>query len=101
MTISTRFFDMLRLLGRLWTDLPLLMRLLKAWKAGVYRGVSPRTFVALVGALLYLLSPVDLVPDFIPGIGFIDDAVVLALLLQSLGQDLAAFQMWEQQRSNR
>lgn len=101
MTISTRFFEMLRLLGRLWTDLPLLVRLLKAWKAGAYRGLSPRTFLALVGALLYLVSPVDLVPDFIPGVGFIDDAVVLALLLQSLGQDLAAFRMWEEHRHSR
>ncbi|MBM4127758.1 MAG: DUF1232 domain-containing protein, partial [Nitrospira sp.] len=48
--------------------------------------------------LLYLLSPVDLVPDFIPGIGILDDVVVLALLLQSLAQDLATFRAWEQNR---
>lgn len=101
MTVSTRFFEVLRVLGRLWTDLPLLRRLLTAWKAGVYRGLSPRTVLSLVGALLYLISPVDLIPDFIPGIGFIDDAVVLALLLQSLGHDLAAFRMWEEHRSKR
>jgi uncharacterized membrane protein YkvA (DUF1232 family) len=52
----------------------------------------------MAAALLYVLSPVDLVPDFIPGIGMIDDVVVLALLLQSLAQDLAAFRAWEQTR---
>ncbi len=98
MSVSTRFFEILRMLGRLWSDLPLLGRLLRAWKRGAYRGLSPRTVIALVGALLYLVSPVDLVPDFIPGIGFIDDAVVLALLLQTLAQDLAAFRVWEQSR---
>jgi len=52
----------------------------------------------LAAALLYLLSPVDLVLDFIPGVGLLDDVVVLALLLQSLAQDLAAFRAWEQNR---
>lgn len=98
MTISTRFFEMLRMIGRLWSDLPLLVRLLKAWKNGSYRGLSVRTLASLAAALLYVLSPVDLVPDFIPGIGMIDDVVVLALLLQSLAQDLAAFRAWEQTR---
>jgi uncharacterized membrane protein YkvA (DUF1232 family) len=98
MTISTRFFEMLRMIGRLWSDLPLLVRLLKAWKSGSYRGLSVRTLASMAAALLYVLSPVDLVPDFIPGIGMIDDVVVLALLLQSLAQDLAAFRAWEQTR---
>lgn len=96
MTVSTRFFELLRMIGRLWTDLPLLFRLLKAWKDGSYRGLSVRTVVSLVAALIYVLSPVDAVPDFIPGIGLIDDAAVLAFLLHSMAQDLAAFRAWEQ-----
>lgn len=98
MKISTRFFELLRMIGRLWTDLPLLFRLLKAWKNGSYRGLSVRTLASLVVALIYVLSPVDLIPDFIPGIGLIDDAAVLGLLLHSMAQDLAAFRLWEQNR---
>lgn len=95
---STRFLEILRMMSRLWSDLPLLGRLLQAWRRGSYRGLSGRTILSLAGALLYVVSPIDLLPDFIPGIGFIDDAVVLALLLQSLAQDLAAFRVWEQNR---
>lgn len=98
MKISTRFFELLRMIGRLWTDLPLLFRLLKAWKNGSYRGLSVRTLASLVVALIYVLSPVDLIPDFIPGVGLIDDAAVLGLLLHSMAQDLAAFRLWEQNR---
>ena len=98
MKISTRFFELLRMIGRLWTDLPLLFRLLKAWKDSSYRGLSVRTLAVLVAALIYVLSPVDLMPDFIPGIGLIDDAAVLAFLLHSMAQDLAAFRAWEQSR---
>ncbi|MDH4154617.1 MAG: YkvA family protein [Nitrospira sp.] len=98
MKISTRFFEMLQTIGHLWTDLPLLFRLLKAWKQGSYQGLSVRTLASIVVAILYLLSPVDAIPDFIPGIGLIDDAAILALLLHSLAQDLAAFHAWEQNR---
>lgn len=100
MKMSTRFFEMLRMIGRLRSDLPLLGRLLKAWKDGSYRGLSVRTLASLAGALLYVVSPVDLIPDFIPGVGFIDDAVVLALLLHSLAQDLVAFRIWEERHGN-
>lgn len=98
MKISTRFFELLRMISRLWTELPLLLRLLKAWKDGSYRGLSVRTLAFLIAALIYVLSPVDLLPDFIPGLGMIDDAAVLAFLLHSMAQDLAAFRVWEQSR---
>ncbi len=98
MKVSTRFFELLRMIGHFWTDLPLLFRLLKAWKDGSYRGLSARTLASLAAALIYILSPVDLMPDFIPGIGLIDDALVLAFLLHSMAQDLAVFRAWEQSR---
>ncbi|MBX3301735.1 MAG: DUF1232 domain-containing protein [Nitrospira sp.] len=98
--MSTRFLEILRMISRLWSDLPLLVRLLKAWKSGSYRGLSVRTIVSLAAALLYIVSPMDLLPDFIPGIGLIDDAAVLALLLHSVAQDLAAFRVWEQSRTS-
>ena len=38
--------------------------------------------VTAVLALLYVLSPIDLVSDFIPVLGWLDDGVVAVLLLQ-------------------
>lgn len=101
MRLSTRFFEILQTIGRLWTDFPLLIRLLRAWKHGAYRGLSVRTLAACAVSLLYVLSPVDVIPDFIPGIGLIDDAAVVTLLLHSLAEDLAAFRVWERNRSGR
>ncbi|MBX3305771.1 MAG: DUF1232 domain-containing protein [Nitrospira sp.] len=98
MKIFNRFFEMLRTIGHLWADLPLLIRLLNEWKRGSYRGLSVRTLASVAVGILYILSPVDAIPDFIPGIGLIDDAAILALLLHSLAQDLAAFREWEQNR---
>jgi len=98
MAVSTRFFEMLRMIGRLWYDLPLLVRLLRAWKKGSYPGLSMRTLATVATGILYVLSPMDLVPDFIPGVGLIDDVAVLALLLHMLAQDLTVFRAWEQTR---
>jgi len=64
---------------RLLPDLVRLIRRLAADKT-VPTGVRVR----LVLLLVYLVSPIDLVPDFIPVIGYADDAVVVALVLRSV-----------------
>ena len=96
MRVYERLWHLLRMVGRFWTDLPLLVRLLKAWRDGRYRGLSVQTLVAVVAALLYVVSPLDLLPDFIPWIGLFDDAVVLAWLLASLAKDMDRFRDREQ-----
>ena len=52
-----------------------------------------KAFVALVVG--YAFSPIDLIPDFIPGIGFIDDAAVIAFTITSIHKDLDKFREWE------
>ncbi|SLM49479.1 conserved protein of unknown function [Nitrospira japonica] len=81
--------------GAIWTDIQLLTRLLKAWMNGAYHGVSAQTLVAIVAALIYFINPFDAVPDFIPGLGYIDDAALIAWLLKSLAGDLDQFKNWE------
>jgi uncharacterized membrane protein YkvA (DUF1232 family) len=44
---------------------------------GKYKGVSKGTRALLAGGLAYLALPIDLVPDFIPVAGWLDDAAVL------------------------
>ncbi len=51
--------------------------------------------VSLLAALLYGASPIDLIPDIIPLIGWIDDAVIVPLLL------LLAFVQWRRVRKSR
>lgn len=61
----------------------LLPDLLRLFKRVATDGAVPRMVrVELVLLLCYLVSPIDLIPDFIPVIGFLDDAVVVAIMLR-------------------
>jgi uncharacterized membrane protein YkvA (DUF1232 family) len=62
--------------------LPDLLRLIRRLAAD--RAMAPGVRVRLVLLLAYLLSPIDLVPDFVPILGYADDAVIVALVLRSV-----------------
>jgi uncharacterized membrane protein YkvA (DUF1232 family) len=63
---------------------PDLVRLVRALLSDPATPRSAR--VALVALLAYLLSPIDLVPDFLPGIGSLDDLIVVAVVLRWTGR---------------
>ncbi|MDQ1491710.1 MAG: hypothetical protein QOD57_5159 [Actinomycetota bacterium] len=75
-------------------DLQTLLRMLHASGEGRYNQLSKKN-LALAGlGVLYLASPLDLIPDFLPG-GFTDDAAVIGFVLRKLRTELAAFENWE------
>jgi uncharacterized membrane protein YkvA (DUF1232 family) len=64
--------------------IPDLLRLVRALAAD---DATPRSArLALGGLLIYLVSPIDLVPDFLPGIGSLDDLIVAGLVLRWVGR---------------
>ena len=56
-----------------------MLRLIRAYYGREYRNVPLQNLVMIVGAIIYILNPFDLIPDWIAGLGFADDAVVLAV----------------------
>ena len=85
----------LGLLARLVQDLRLLIPLIKDYWKGTYRDVSVKSIVIFVVALAYIISPIDLIPDYIIGFGQIDDAVILGLSLYFLEKDLRKYKEWK------
>ncbi|MFO7777862.1 MAG: YkvA family protein [Nitriliruptoraceae bacterium] len=79
----------------LFADLAASWRLARAYLRGDYRAVRLRSVLAVLGGLLYFLSPVDLIPDVIALLGLTDDAIVLSLVFGVVRQELAGFRAWE------
>ena len=82
-------------LGRFISDLKLLFSIVKDYISGDYRAIPYWSVAAIVAALIYVLSPVDLIPDVIPGIGLVDDAMVVGACLAMVEQDLHAYRDWK------
>jgi len=62
--------------------LPAIIRTLR--RLAVDPVLPKRAKVALAAAVLYLVSPVDLIPDFIPVVGYLDDLIVAAILVDGI-----------------
>ncbi|MBD9481983.1 DUF1232 domain-containing protein [Pseudomonas sp. PDM14] len=86
-------------LGRLKGALQLLQGLCLAWWRGEYRAVSKQALLSVVAGLLYFLSPLDAVPDWLLGVGFLDDLAVLAWVVRTWRGELDAYQAWRAQRT--
>ncbi len=76
----------------------LLSRMLRAYTTGEYRAVPTKTLVSVVAALLYFVSPIDLIPDLLPMVGLTDDVALVLWLFRSLSTDIDAFELWERQQ---
>lgn len=84
-------------LGESLEEVKALLRLVLAYARGDYRGISREKLLAAVAAILYFLSPLDLVPDFLGPLGLTDDAVILAFFLRTLREEIGHFLAWEEE----
>ena len=85
-------------LGKRFADFSAQLRLLQAlclaWWRGDYRAISTPALLAVVGALLYFVTPFDAVPDWLLGVGLIDDVAILAWVARKWRDELTAFEQW-------
>ena len=79
---------------------PLLFSMVKDYAAKRYKVVPVKSIVAIVSTLLYVLLPVDIIPDIIPVLGFADDASVVAWCLKFVADDLDAYKIWKESQNN-
>jgi len=78
-----------------WDTLQSLFRLIKLSASGEYTGLPTTTVVAAVAVLIYFISPIDLIPDFIPVVGLLDDVALVAWFSSSIKHELDKFHEWE------
>jgi uncharacterized membrane protein YkvA (DUF1232 family) len=81
--------------SRLIEDFRLLYGLMKDYWKGEYRDVSIWSIIVFFLAIAYILCPIDILSDFVPLIGQIDDAVILVICMFFLEKDLYKYREWK------
>ena len=86
--------DLKEPLAQVWDQLKSMVQMVRAWISGDYKEVPTTSIIAIVAGLMYLLSPIDLIPDFIPVLGYLDDIFVLGVVFTQVAKDIKAFEEW-------
>jgi uncharacterized membrane protein YkvA (DUF1232 family) len=81
-----------------WPYLMAMVRVIREYQRGEYRDMAAPKLLIIIAAILYFVSPFDVIPDWIPVLGHIDDAFVISLALKSVRTDLDTFMAWETAR---
>lgn len=81
-------------LGPVLSDLMTMIALAKSYIHGEYRDVPTKTVIAIIATAIYVVSPVDLIPDAIPVAGYVDDAAMVAFVLRQIGKDVESYRDW-------
>ncbi len=83
--------------GSLLSDIPVLVSVVKSYVTGEYKEIPYNTIIAIVATLLYVISPIDIIPDVIPVVGFADDAMAVAFCIKMIHEDLEKYRSWRDQ----
>ena len=86
-------------LNRFSTDIRLMFSMLGDYWRGNYRQVPWKSIAAIAGALIYVLNPLDMIPDLLLGVGFLDDAGVVAACLAFVESDLLRYAAWKEHKT--
>jgi len=72
-------------------------RLLRAYAKGEYTRIPWQSLILLIASGIYFVMPIDLIPDWIVALGYLDDAAVLGWTFKALKADMDEFYKWETQ----
>ena len=84
-------------LGAVATKFGFLVRMLQADKRGEFK-IPTMDKVKIIGAIIYVISTIDAVPDILPIIGFGDDIGVVAYVISKLGSLISEYEKFELQK---
>jgi len=81
-------------------QLSVVTRLLKAYASGSYRALPWKTLIRIIAVLIYFVSPIDILPDFLPIVGLTDDIALMFWLFSGIKDDIEKFRQWEYTTTN-
>ena len=86
-------------LGDTLAMVPILISLVRSYIKKEYTEIPLGSIIAVLSALLYVLAPVDAIPDSIPAAGLIDDALVINTCLKLVKSDVDEYVLWRKENN--
>lgn len=86
---------------KLIEDGKVMLSLVKDYWKKSYTDIPWYALAAIVFSLLYVLNPLDLAPDYIPFVGYIDDVTVFSFALAMVNKDLTAYKNWKSENEDK
>ena len=96
-----RKLEKVPVVGKQLSNIPMLVSLVRSYIRKDYRDVPLGSIIAIVSALIYFLSPIDLLPDSIPVLGYVDDAAVFAFVWKMVADDIEEYRKWQEANGKR
>ena len=85
------------LAGSVFANVPTMFRLVNSYLKDEYTDIPQTKLLLIVSALSYLVAPIDLIPDFIPVIGLLDDMAVIAACTKATRKELEKYLRWREE----
>lgn len=72
-----------------------LIDLVKSVIKGDYKELETKNLILILAGFIYLISPIDFIPDFIPLLGFADDIALISFIFKAMAEEIEKFELWK------
>ncbi len=86
-------------IGNKLSNVPVLVSMLSAYARKEYTEIPFASMISITAALLYFVSPIDLIPDVLPGIGYVDDTAVILFATTMIQDDVEEYKAWRERNN--
>lgn len=87
-------------IGEQLSHIPVFISMIRSYLKKEYTKAPVGTIVAIISAIAYFLSPVDVIPDSIPVAGYVDDAAIITACLSIVDSDIKEYILWRDSKED-
>lgn len=84
--------------GNALAYMPIMISLVRSYVKKDYTELPITSIISIIVALAYFLSPVDLIPDVVPGAGYVDDALIISACVALVKTDIDDYLIWRKEQ---
>ena len=82
------------IVGNALSYIPVMIPMIRSYVRKEYTEIPIGSIISMISALIYFVSPVDIIPDFLPVVGYLDDAAVVAACIKLVKSDIDDYKQW-------